>query len=137
MSQSQLMTLVTGGAQRAARNCNNMGRIGARATAPPRALNFESDRFLEQRSLCLDSIGDSEARGGLRPQSARQTGALIALDQMGQLQPEQVTPLLNPNDPIVRKTALWVISHHAEWGGAMVDVFRTWLVQRDMDDAAG
>ncbi len=60
---------------------------------------------------------------------------MIALDQMddGRLVPERVTPLLNPADPLLRQTALWVIAHHADWGPAMLPLFREWLARQPVD----
>ena len=119
-----------------------LGRIGQNtATAALlEGLNFESDRFLEHALIfALIRIGNNEGlyRAIVTGSPQVKRGALIALDQMGdrKLTPERVMPLLASGDPTVRKTALWVISHHAEWGGAMVDVFRAWLARRDMDDA--
>ena len=48
----------------------------------------------------------------------------------GRLAPERVTPLLNPADPLLRQTALWVIAHHADWGPSMLPLFREWLARQ-------
>ncbi len=57
--------------------------------------------------------------------------ALIALDQMdgGGLKPEQVTPLLASKDKRLKETALWIVSHHPEWGGALTGFFREQLAR--------
>jgi putative membrane-bound dehydrogenase-like protein len=120
-----------------------LGRIGQSAAVPHllTALgSVENDRFLEHAVIfALIGIGDREATArGLETADSRiQRGALIALDQMndGRLTPEVVTPYLSPADPLLRQTALWVIAHHADWGGSMLDFFRGWLARRDMDDS--
>ncbi|MSU23740.1 MAG: dehydrogenase [Opitutus sp.] len=54
---------------------------------------------------------------------------LVALDQMagGNLTAADVIRSLDSNVPVVRQTAGWVASHHAEWGGELADFFRTQL----------
>jgi putative heme-binding domain-containing protein len=48
------------------------------------------------------------------------------MDQMdgGGLKPEIVTPLLASGDPVIKQTASWIISHHAEWGPTLAGFFR-------------
>jgi putative heme-binding domain-containing protein len=120
-----------------------LGRIGQSA-AVPQLLDALStvggDRFLEHAVIfALIAIGDrpGTARGLEAADSQVKRGALIALDQMphGRLTPEAVTPFLNPADPLLQQTALWVIAHHADWGGSMLDFFRGWLARPAMDDA--
>jgi len=55
--------------------------------------------------------------------------ALIALDQMysGNLTREQVTPLLDTDDPELQRRALEVISNHEGWAGETLTLLRTWL----------
>ncbi len=118
-----------------------LGRIGSAADVPAllEGLNTANDRFLEHALIfALIRIGDRpQTLKGLEVASSGvKRGALIALDQMdgGPLTPEAVTPFLAPSDPLLQQTALWVISHHGDWGQAMLDFFRQWLAQRDMDD---
>ena len=89
--------------------------------------------------FALIRIGDrpNTLKGLAMAGSGAKRGALIALDQMdgGQLTPDVVTPFLEPTDPLMHETALWVIAHHGEWGQAMLDFFRQWLARGDMDDA--
>ena len=118
-----------------------LGRLGDPAAVPAllEGLNVAGDRFLEHALIfALIRIGNrpDTLKGLELASSARKRGALIALDQMdgGQLTPEVVTPFLAPSDPLLQQTALWVIAHHGEWGPAMLEFFRSWLAQRDMDD---
>src|SRR5262245_48728453 len=55
--------------------------------------------------------------------------ALIALDQMddGNLTREDVTPLLDTDDPQLRKTALAVIASRKGWATELVGLLRGWL----------
>ncbi len=113
-----------------------LGRIGSPAAVPGllEALAAPVDRFLEHATIfALIAIADREetAKGLASAEPPVRRGALIALDQMegGQLAPEQVTPLLDPADPLLQQTALWVIAHHGDWGRAMLPFFRQWLVQ--------
>ena len=45
----------------------------------------------------------------------------------GDLKPGQVTPLLASKDAVLRKTAEWVVSHHAQWGSDLAGFFRARL----------
>jgi len=108
-----------------------LGRIGQSSAAPALldALASPVDRFLEHATIfALIQIGDpaATAKGLAASETPVKRGALIALDQMvgGGLTPERVTPLLDPADPVLRQTALWVIAHHADWGRAMLPYFR-------------
>ncbi len=119
-----------------------LGRLGDREALPAlfTGLNFAGDRFLEHALIfALIRIGDqpNTLRGLEIASSPVKRGALIALDQMdgGQLTPETVTPYLAPGDPLMEQTALWVIGHHGDWGSAMVEFFRQWIGQKDLDDA--
>lgn len=119
-----------------------LGRLSDKQSVPALldALNAADDRFLEHAIVfALIRIGDRTGtlEGLQLASSASKRGALIALDQMdaGGLTPEVVLPLLAPSDPLVQQTALWVITHHGEWGSAMLDFFGAWLARQDMDDA--
>jgi len=50
--------------------------------------------------------------------------ALISLDQMHSLNSGEVTPLLDSTEPILKDTAGWIISHHADWGKSLAGYFR-------------
>jgi putative membrane-bound dehydrogenase-like protein len=62
--------------------------------------------------------------------------ALIALDQMkdGELTRELVTPLLDTDDPQLRKTALAVISSRKGWATELVGLLRGWLAEANPSD---
>ena len=123
-----------------------LGRIAARGTAKVREYQrtvitkalFTSlrtatkDRFLEhslifalirigEREPCLPFLADGS------PHIRR--CALIALDQMdnGQLTRELVTPLLDTDDPALRKRTLAVISKHTGWAEATFDLLSGWM----------
>jgi putative heme-binding domain-containing protein len=56
-----------------------------------------------------------------------QTGVLVALDQTGHLKnPEAVWSLIKEGKGTSRPTALWILSHHPEWGASLVQ-----LIQKD------
>jgi putative membrane-bound dehydrogenase-like protein len=108
-----------------------IGRIGAASATPVllRRSSIPSDRVLEHSLIfALIEIGDpdSTALGLSSTDSNVHRAALIALDQMdgGGLKPEQVTPLLASSDPVLKQTALWIVSHHPEWGEALAGFLR-------------
>jgi putative heme-binding domain-containing protein len=74
-------------------------------------------------TFALVEIGDARATAlGLNSENElAQRAALIALDQMsgGNLQPDQVTPLLSSSDVLLKQTASWIVSHHPDWGDAL------------------
>jgi putative heme-binding domain-containing protein len=51
------------------------------------------------------------------------------MDESG-LVPEQVLPLLDDEDPILRNTAEWVVGHRPVWGISLVEHFRSRLQQQ-------
>ncbi len=115
-----------------------LGRIRKPEAVPALldGLRDVTDRFLEHSLIfALIQIADRDATlaGLRRPESTVKRGALIALDQMdgGNLKPELVIPFLDPADPLLQQTALWVIAHHRDWAPAMVGLFRPWLAERD------
>ncbi len=120
-----------------------LGRIGDASAVPALLAGLEgaeSDRFLEHALIfALIEIGDRTATlAGLElAHIGGRRGAVVALDQMddGRLTPDLVTPLLSAGDPLLRQTALWVIAHHREWGDTMVEFFRDWLTEQEMDAA--
>ena len=110
-----------------------LGRIGSPEAVGP-LLNAaarlgNNSRILEHSLIfALIEIADREAPArGLSSENSRvHRAALIALDQMpkGQLAPSAVTPLLLSADPVLRETANWIVSRHADWGGALVGFFQ-------------
>jgi putative heme-binding domain-containing protein len=68
--------------------------------------------------IALQKVGPLQL--ALRDKSpAVQKAALIALDQMdgAPLRREQVQPFLAASEKDLRSAALWVVSHHPDWGG--------------------
>jgi putative membrane-bound dehydrogenase-like protein len=59
--------------------------------------------------------------------------ALIALDQMDKsdLKAKEVQPLLTSEDADARKAAVWVVSHHPEWGGELANYFQERLNSKE------
>jgi putative membrane-bound dehydrogenase-like protein len=97
-------------------------------------------RVLEHSLIyALIEIGDAtETLAGVSsPNPHTRRAALVALDQMpgGRLKPEQVTPLLNEGDAMLRLTASWIVGHHPEWGAALAGFFRARLEASPADDA--
>jgi putative membrane-bound dehydrogenase-like protein len=73
----------------------------------------------------IESRAEKAARSYLHDWKDEQPAALIALDQMdnSDLKAKEVQPLLQSEDPITRKAAVWVASHHPEWGSELVGYF--------------
>ncbi|HEY2953324.1 MAG TPA: PVC-type heme-binding CxxCH protein [Verrucomicrobiae bacterium] len=105
-----------------------LGRTGFGAQAIS-AASTQNDRALEHAIIyaMIESGENEKVLTGL--DSANVSGrraALIALDQMdgGGLTSEQVTPLLASTNGTLKQTAVWIVGHHPEWGGAMAGYFR-------------
>ena len=122
-----------------------IGRIGDKNAVPSllAAASTPHDRVLEHSLIyALIEIADPVgARVGLTEgNSLAKRAALVALDQMdgGELKPGQVTPLLASADPVLQGTASWLISHHPQWGNALVGFFRERLAANNLgeDDRA-
>ncbi len=108
----------------------SLGQIEARVAVPELldAAARPHDRSLEHSIIyALIEIHDTAAtRRGLNAYSpAAKAAALTALDQMdgGGLRAEEALPGLNSENDEFRKTALWVVSHHDEWGAALSGFF--------------
>ena len=109
-----------------------IGRIGDETAIEPLlvlAARAGSDRFLEHSVIyALIEIAKPEAtRAGLSASNpATVKAALIALDQMpnGGLKPEEVAKHLTSPEPLLRETAAWIISRHADWGEALAGYLR-------------
>ena len=111
-----------------------LGQIGnARATsALLSAAANPDDRFVEHSifyalirlkasSKLIEALGQSDP--------LVRKAALIALDQIdgSPLKREQAAPLLSETNPELRRAALWVISHHPNWAGAVLEFLRAHL----------
>jgi putative membrane-bound dehydrogenase-like protein len=108
-----------------------LGRIGKKEAVPHllRAAGGESDRVLQHSIIyALIELGDPAATtaGLASDQPGTNAAALIALDQMrgGGVNSQQVIPLLNTEEPVLREAALWLVSRHTEWGGDLNAWFR-------------
>jgi putative heme-binding domain-containing protein len=111
-----------------------LGRIGD-ASAVPRLLAASAhadDRSLQHSiTYALIELNEPAAtRAGLASREPRTVGAaLVALDQMpnGTIEPGQVIPLLSSSNPELRQTARWLVTQHTDWGGELVEWFRSQL----------
>lgn len=112
-----------------------LGRIG-RAEAVPDLLSAVSrggDRFLEHSLIyALIRIHDRPATAAALADAnprVRRAG-LIALDQMrgGDLQREEVVPLLDTDDAELQRAALDIITRHEGWAQDTLQVLREWLL---------
>ena len=116
-----------------------LGRIGAKV-AVPNLLNAAAQnlpREVEHAvTYALIEIADrKQTATGLASNSPQaQRAALIALDQMehGQLTPQTVGPFLVSREPLLRETAAWVASRHADWGGALTPALRQRLLATNL-----
>ena len=81
---------------------------------------------MHAQTYALIQIGNSEATmAGLASENPRvQKAALIALNQMpnSPLSHEDVILLLDTADPLLRTTAIEVITQHKEWAQKIADV---------------
>ena len=98
------------------------------------------DRFVEHAIIysLIELKASAEAMAALNASSSKvRKAALIALDQMdgNPLRREQVAPLLADANDELRRAALWVISHHADWAAAVLDFLRAGLRTPKFDAA--
>ncbi len=120
-----------------------IGRIGA-ANSIGALLGVvaegEEDRFLAHSvTFALIEIANPiKTRKYLLPGSPESMKvAMIALDQMseGKLMPEDVTKYFNSSPPLLRETAAWIISRHADWGEPLAGYLRERLAAGKLTDA--
>ena len=119
-----------------------LGRIGNKSAVPFLLSSSAQahDRVLEHSlTYALIELDDpaATARGLASDASAEKRVALIALDQMddGGLTAQVVAPLLSSAESNLRETALWITSHHPEWGDALAGFFRERLTARSFGPA--
>ena len=112
----------------------SLGQIGDARAVPAllaAAANAE-DRFVEH-AIIYSLIQLKDAAAMLASLNAKEPrirkAALIALDQMDNspLQQAQVAPLLSHDNAELRRAALFVISHHADWASSVLQFLRTRL----------
>jgi putative membrane-bound dehydrogenase-like protein len=108
-----------------------VGRIGDKKSVPRllSTLARKRDRVLEHSLTyaLIEIAAPAETRKGLEARSSyTKRAALIALDQMdgGELKADVVTPLLVSEDPLLKQTSSWIITHHTDWASALAGFFR-------------
>ena len=136
-----LSTLASGSPRYRRAAAEALGRIGDPQSVPwlLRVLRGPTDRALEHSLIyAVIEIGDADAvRAVLQedlPHPAVERAALIALDQLGQLKPEQITAVLTSPAPALRDTAAWIAARHPDWGDALAEAFRTRLTSADLPE---
>ncbi|MFM9966590.1 MAG: dehydrogenase, partial [Planctomycetaceae bacterium] len=129
----QLRELLDRGTQRDRRlAAEAIGRIGKEDAIAPllgAASLVGDDRFLEHSIIyaLIEIAQPGTTRAGLSASNPLTIkAALIALDQMpnGGLKPEEVAKHLTSPEPLLRETAAWIISRHADWGEALAGYLR-------------
>ena len=108
-----------------------LGRIGDAKAVPAllEAAATKHDRALEHSiTYALIEIADAKNTAtGLQAKSIQtQRAALIALDQMDNsgLEADTVIAYLDSKEALLKETAYWIVSHHAEWGEKLAKYFR-------------
>jgi putative heme-binding domain-containing protein len=112
-----------------------LGRIGDPRAVPHLLALAASplDRVLEHSvTYALIEINNPTSITAALPQATAvrsRRAALIALDQMdaSTLAPADVMSLLDSTDPVLKDTAWWITSHHADWGKPLAAYFESHL----------
>lgn len=95
------------------------------------------DYLMHAQTYALIQIGNSKATmSGLASENPRvQKAALIALNQMpnSPLSHEDVILLLDTADPLLRTTAIEVITQHKEWAQKIAEIVAKWLGDPNLD----
>jgi putative heme-binding domain-containing protein len=108
-----------------------LGQIGDKSAVPALLAAAEGikDRFVQH--AIIYSLITLNQPGMVEPALVHTSpdvreAALIALDQMPKspLRSGQLTPFLASDNSGLRRTALWVASHHPEWSGDMIAFLR-------------
>jgi putative heme-binding domain-containing protein len=109
-----------------------LGRIGKGGPALLDSLRAGADRTLEHALiLALIRVGDREALSAALKDPGTRRAALIALDQLGDgLTRDQVTPLLDPSDVELQRTALRIIVARG-WAKEVFGLVQDWLRSYD------
>jgi putative membrane-bound dehydrogenase-like protein len=137
-----LQLLKTGTAHNQRVAAEALGRFGEKSAVPSlfeavgRSNAAVSDRILEHSLIyALIETADPQAtRVGVTSKNAAvRRAALIALDQMpgGGLEPKAVAGLLSSSEPLLKRTASWIISRHRDWGDALAETLRDRLRHAD------
>jgi putative heme-binding domain-containing protein len=117
--------------RQAATALGQIGNAGATSALLSAAANPD-DRFVEHSIFyaLIRLRASSKLIEALRQSDPLvRKAALIALDQIdgSPLKREQAAPLLSETNTDLRRAALWVISHHPNWAGAVLDFLRAHL----------
>jgi putative membrane-bound dehydrogenase-like protein len=111
-----------------------LGQIGD-ARANPALLTASAnaqDRFVEHAIIyALIRLKDPGAavEALKRPEPRARKAALITLDQMegSPLRRQHAIPFLGDADPELRRAAMWVVSHHPDWSGSVLEFLQARL----------
>lgn len=125
------------------RAATSLGQIGDARAAHDLviAAGLAQDRFVEHACIySLIQLNDAPALlsflNAKEPHDSRfLKAALLALDQLDNspLQQAQVAPFLNSPNPAMRRAALFVISRHKDWAGAVMNYLRARLQAPKLD----
>jgi len=120
-----------------------LGRMHHRAAVPAllsAVAKAAGDRALEHALIyALIEIDDPDGTAaGLASESSQvRRAALVALDQMEtqRLTRDQVAPLLDTDDSLLKQAAIDVIAKHAGWADELKGLLRGWLAEVATDPA--
>ena len=132
-----IVTNGTPGARRTA--AESLGKIGDPGSIPAllESIETSSDDYLDH-ALCyaLIDIGNAgETLAGLKSRSSLvRRLSLIALNRMGtELSIDQVLPLLDTNDPALKRAALEIAAGHPSWAKNIASLIDGWLKAKAPD----
>jgi len=99
---------------------------------------IKHDRILEHSIIyALIEIANAKSTyaGLISRKPLEQRAAMIALDQIddSRIRPQDVTPFLQASEPELRQAAVWVASHHPDWGDDLAGFFKERLVTAKLD----
>ncbi len=119
-----------------------LGMIGDTRAVPSllAAAARADDRFVEHSvtyALIELKTPGPELEALSSPNPHIRKAALISLDQMdgSPLERAQIRPFLTQRDPDLRKTALWVVSHHPDWSGEVLSFLEARLRAPEFPDS--
>jgi putative heme-binding domain-containing protein len=117
-----------------------LGRIGDARAVPKLLAAFTEpvDRVLEHSLIyALIEIGDARAVAAFVGDEnvAVRRAAMIALDQLGGLQPDVVAAELSSADAALREAAAWIVTRHADWGETLAKTLRQRMEAPNLGDA--
>lgn len=141
-SVDQLMRLVQKDTPQVRRQAATaLGQIGE-IRAIPALLNGASDtqdRFVQHAIIhsliMLKSVAPLQ-KALQSPSVPIRVAALIALDQMdgSPLSKNELLPALSSKDPQLRKTGIWITTHHPEWTDLVVSLLETSMSTQQLSE---